>query len=734
MYTKLQLSLWFLLATSAAATPVQEGVAAGPAEAAGTAESVSHGAGLMRVDGVARALGDGWKARLEPGRVVVTPALGPRAPRNLPVAVELTSILRGDEVVWTPARTDEPVLDGLTATYDRGGVLERYEARPEGLAQSFVLDAPFREPDALGVAAGNGDLVVRMKLATDLEVRGGGGAQPLRLGRGELRDFTIGAVTGIDANGARRAGELRLDVGGNGERVLDLALPADFVADAAWPLVVDPLFGPEETSVADANSHAWPDVAFDGVNDDYLIVWQTIYSAGDVDVEGRLRYTGSLYSPLIPIEPDDAQIDTLPQVAFVRDSGAFLVTWSRRTTIFGATDLFARCVSDDANVLGPSGAIVADFENELDVDLASVLSGDDVPMVYELNGNGIRYATVDARLSVAPSVVQTTTLSATSLDVSPDLSETVGPGGELAVAWQRLPLFSGSDDIVVRRFSTATGWSSATTIGSAAFDDSRPNIDGYGDEFVVAYLRESGSLLTTIFEPLSFDGAAFQTGGGFGIGTSGHHYAAATYTGYGSVVTGRSVGSVDARTVDALVGFAFSSNAFLAQAANPDPRHAASSRFHGTGEAAHDGLLVYEKLGWILARPLDDDTGITPIPAACGPSMGAARASTLARGETYAFELSGASALGVPVMIVGFQSSPASCGSCTVVPSISPNPVVVVGSSPVTGDYRFEAPVPDDPNLLGLTLYTQLLLVGTPHASCAGWPFETSDAFAQVVK
>src|SRR5687767_5343560 len=136
-----------------------------PADAIGPPGfAMDHVHGVVHdVDGAPWLIGRDYKARVADGALEFTPALGSRAPHNLPLTFRLQTIVRGGEIVHAvTATTSAPAqaVEAQAVTFARGSVLERYECRPEGVEQSFV----FAERPA-----GSGDLVVRGTITTTLQ-------------------------------------------------------------------------------------------------------------------------------------------------------------------------------------------------------------------------------------------------------------------------------------------------------------------------------------------------------------------------------------------------------------------------------------------------------------------------------------------------------------------------------------------------------------------------------------
>lgn len=117
------------------------------------------------------------------------------------------------------------------AEYDLGQVVEAYDVLPEGLEQTFVIE---QRP------AGHGDLVIRGAIETGLHADPLSPAHagiPFHDDQG-LPILSYGAATAIDARGRQR--EMTTAFDGD---VLTLRLDAQWLASAAFPLVVDPMLG-----------------------------------------------------------------------------------------------------------------------------------------------------------------------------------------------------------------------------------------------------------------------------------------------------------------------------------------------------------------------------------------------------------------------------------------------------------------------------------------------------------
>ena len=198
----------------------------------GPAVSLEHGprAGLQRTEDGFLASGQGaYRAELTPEGMRLVPVLGLRAPVNQPLDFRLLGVGRRD-VEILPVFAAPPEKGGeFRVTWDRGPCVEQLDVLPGGVRQSYLFEE---------LPAGQGDLGARQRLSSsmgDPELRGGALVFSARDPEGALiREVTISTVVGIDAQGRRMAGHLAWEDG-----VLEYRLPADYVAEAALPLLLD---------------------------------------------------------------------------------------------------------------------------------------------------------------------------------------------------------------------------------------------------------------------------------------------------------------------------------------------------------------------------------------------------------------------------------------------------------------------------------------------------------------
>lgn len=435
------------------------------------------------------AIGPDFKARFDRAGITFTPALRDRIATSAPVQLELESIRRGEHLIVAADGSTRPTLEGDSVVYQRGdGIRECYEVRSDDLHQTFHF--AHRPP-------GDGDLVVRMRMATRLPVHASddGGLACELAGIGGV---TIGGVTGLGADGRSAPGTLRTA----GEHV-ELVLPAAFVDTAMVPLVLDPVIG-AKIDFTTGQSGA-PAVAF--TSGYYLVVWEQRYSATDVDIVGqRVSATGTL-GPLTMIY-DAASWAIKPKVACLKGGlPRFLVVWEEDTTltftrIRGCSVNLAMTVSTPVTIAGGS----LEYLHAPDVGGDRTGSTSYAMVVWENENLGIQARRVfvpnlpgnPAVFSAFPEFTVEANAGGAqpTTNSEPAISKSAGDVGRYLVVWRRSG--SGNASIRARLMDTAGTLidASSTQVSQsllASIDHHNPDCDGDGDNFIVAWQRQESS-------------------------------------------------------------------------------------------------------------------------------------------------------------------------------------------------------------------------------------------------
>ncbi len=670
------------------------------------------GVGIDGQDGVLRAAGPDYTARFEASGVTFTPALGVRVQAPATMHCRLEHVRRGSARVFEATQPVPPSVHDRQVRYQHSAQLrEVHDVRRDGIEQSFV----FAERPA-----GVGDLVVGLCLTTDL-VLTEATATGLCFERPGVGGVCIGAVTGIDANGARAAGTLRVD-----GSLLELCLPAAFVDTAAYPLVVDPMIGSNVTlGNGAAGIDRQPSVAFDETSQRYLVVWNVELSATDAEVWAQ--FVTALGNPVgnAILVDGNARTGLRPAVASINDSNRFLLAWGRAamqgTTPYtqaryasmtasngtlSASTYFAGNATTTPTGLAVGGnsreSAVVDYEDAL---VAATLHGTNDtaycwPVSVPATGNPV----------AAGGLTQLDSTAGTLASLA--VTKHAGNGGRWMVTFVRTVGLSG----VVRMSlvdANATLCQQATLpspglVGSAAV----ATRDGF--EFLVAY-ENSG------LGQLGAHRCSYTGGCGAGVLTIGAlvdpvqapgvhahpelecvrdkyvmSWEARTSASATSDIRVRGLSLVDGSPAGAIYYAGGTSTPLLGEQGS-----AIASRWSG-GDTTSDEALVVWSSGVIVGRRFEAIGAgtVTSLGGACGTTGlndFASYSGTPALGTSFTIELLAQTAP-VLALIVGFSQAPFACGPCTIVPS---GDVLLPGGAPVQVD------VPMVPQLIGFELYAQ---------------------------
>ncbi|MBL8749501.1 MAG: hypothetical protein JNK78_10105 [Planctomycetes bacterium] len=303
--------------------------------------------GVIRADdGTAWTIGEDYKACWTGRGLTFTPALGERARANRDLSLRVDRVQRGAVTVLAPVDAAAPEIGERHLAVVRGEVTERYDARRDGVEQSFVFATR---------PAGEGDLVVRLAVETTMTARTETDGT-LFFHDGEVGGVRIGHVTGVDRDGRRTRGSLRtLDAS-----AIELRLPADFVDGASYPMTLDPLLA-TAFLVGSGNDDQHVDAAHGAFDGNWLVVWQTVFSYFDQDIRAqRVASNGSLVGAVMSPFPTSTP-ETNPSVCYVRSKNMHVLCWNEATVPFGPFTLRARSVGTSAfgavvNVSGSGGA------------------------------------------------------------------------------------------------------------------------------------------------------------------------------------------------------------------------------------------------------------------------------------------------------------------------------------------------------------------------------------------
>lgn len=669
------------------------------------------------------ATGRNWRARLRQGRWEFLPALGKAAPRALPLRFALQSVRRGDVELLPPEPPPPPQLDGCTVTLARGAVVERYLARPEGLEQTFVLAA--RLP-------GRGDLVVRLQTQALVPpaMRADGSLAFCEPGVGGV---VLSPPVAIDRTGARQPGALR--VAGDG---VELVLPGDWLDRAAFPLLIDPLFGAAVESLRNTDCD-FPDVAYSPYSDAYCVVWTLYFGGGQSGVVGSLfARSGLAFAYAFQITQTGNQ-DSI-RVAHIGGSGVFLLVWCNVANnaveisglgvepqqavatgvipIAGPGNVDTPAISGEATALGTSCIVIWDDAQ------------------YGIVGSLVA---VDPNLQVGLGPFVTVGGGATATE--PAISKQGGAPGAHLVTWidrpPGLPGWLRAQVVDVNLNLLGAGaW-----LQNTALDAGRPAVDGDGFRFLCAWQEQEQNV------PAATDvRGRLLTISAQGITSQSPLLDLAVYPGFvdGSpdvCLLGDKFGvayqsaSLQAPFADDVYFRAFARNGtpigdelFVDLTATGSYVYEHAPRLIGcrdgdAGGQADDGLLVFadqdnvggdSNVALQAIGAMGPGGGIVDLGGGCGPAGLNVASSAFALGnDRFQVELYGAPALAIPFLALGSNRPPLGCGVCTLV-----DPFSLLFAPNTAGSAVLPLPLPGNAALVGLTVELQWVLFQVAYVGC----------------
>lgn len=262
--------------------------------------------------------GSNYKASFGRDGFVYVPFLGSQAPRNFPLHFVLREVRVGGMALALPSA--EPQQDGHRITFARGGVREIYDVRLDTVEQTFVVDTALA-----------GDVEIELEVRSEL--REDAAREGIQFGN-ELGCVEYGQAHVV-------VGDLQVPVPTVCEGdTIRIHVPA--AQRGAGPLVVDPIIQTSAPTVGSGESGS-PDIAYDVDTDCYLVVWQQVYSAADLDVWSQ-RFDGSgnfIAGSLLAID-FTATSHGVPRVANLNSFDRWLVVFERYDAALARYQIWGR--------------------------------------------------------------------------------------------------------------------------------------------------------------------------------------------------------------------------------------------------------------------------------------------------------------------------------------------------------------------------------------------------------
>ncbi len=665
------------------------------------------------VDG-ARLVGPGYTACVDRDGLEFVPLLGSNAPREFPLRVRPVSMHRGGIVVWeSEGASAATLVEGTSVRREHGPVTEVYEAKAAGVEQSFVVASR---------PAGAGDLVVRLAFETELRLVAAA-TDGLRYEAQGLGGVAVGAVTGIDAHGAKCAGAIRVD----GTKV-EYVLPGEFVDRAVFPLVVDPLFGSAFfVGNAAVGTDDAPDVAFDATTLNWLVTWRVATSATTGEVRAQLvSFTGTPVGSNILVDTS-ASATHRPRVANVNATNKFVLASVHRTLSGSIAFYTLQVRTVDAatgavsSALGVLSASPDDFVVGGDSRAGAFGFNENAVLAYMATASGTtdtKSVLIHAPGSGAPTVASGfSTLHSTSGSAGQlAITRHGGSGGRWLVVWGS-DFFGGTPpfDNILGRVVDSVGSVCTPVVSLASFDVQTPSVATRdGISFALAWRNDLTNRVNV--RPVTWAGPCSSgtlTPGATSDPVSAIGVSSAPALDFATdkyVLAWRQSNLVTpthvrVKSLDPATCGACSSEypVETSAAAQNDP--AVAAWWSGSGALDDTALVVWEDAGVIRVRRYEAVGGgsYAGLAGACGAGTGAVDhvGSPVLGDSTFALTLTGASA---PVigLVIGLSELSAPCGPCTIVPALD---IVLGGGGP------HPIPIPCDLSWLGLQFWTQWVLL-----------------------
>ena len=258
-------------------------------------------------------------------------------------APELTYVLRAVRVgskLITPIGAPELTTDRNAAYYRYGSeISESYTAREDGVEQCWVISSRPAE---------GGEIVIEGKVQSHHTPVFSDGGWKFVDKRGRTV-FRYGAVTVIDSEGRTHECFPEIHAG-----CLTITIPRTYVDAAEFPILVDPVIGPEMPicptfGPAPKNQE---NVEFAASPYGYLAVWQDSRGTNGTDIFGcRLTASGQVLDVFGIAISDSAGDQTDPAVAW--NGQEYLVAWSDRRA--ASQHIYAARVRPDGLVIDRQG-------------------------------------------------------------------------------------------------------------------------------------------------------------------------------------------------------------------------------------------------------------------------------------------------------------------------------------------------------------------------------------------
>lgn len=423
-------------------------------------------------DGAVYALGSTYKLQVDDAGATFFPRVGLRAPRSPQLDLSLTRATIGGAPLQFAA-TAAPSLSGDTVTVHRGAIIEQYSLGSDLVEQSFLIPKPLRGGD---LEIWLGDQSEARYVARD--------QAGLRFDAAGFGAVHYGDAVVVDDAGRQWQVESAFERG-----AIVLRVPGEIIQAARYPLLIDPpvTFLSVDT---DGDDDEDPDVAYDTLQNKYLVVYEKVVSASDRDIVSRRFDAAGTFLDEVAVDLSGA--DTVdPAVA--SEPGDFLVVWNAlNATLLNDNIIRGRTRQAGNTNQGAAFDISTGSNNEQHPDVGGspnpvaspfLVVWDEDPVIGLRNVKG-------RQVSVAGAVGPEIAVVATDNDESnPVISKNAGASGRWMVLWEQVDQGS-SKNFLGGRALRDNGTFVQTVFNLDGHDPAAPffaDVAGDGDQWMAVY-------------------------------------------------------------------------------------------------------------------------------------------------------------------------------------------------------------------------------------------------------
>ena len=220
-----------------------------------------------------------------------------------------------------------PVVWDNVVRFEHGrGVMEEFVATDAGIEQRWWLETAPR--------LYRGDVYLTVAIETPLLPHTTPNGVAFRNAQGETK-ATYGRAIAISADGRTLHGDLSWTQTAKTTYHLTFHFPAEWMAKATYPLLIDPLIGHASNLGASEEDQTQPAVAYKSTDDTYLIVWEDD-RLGTNDLYGQLVASDGTVVPStnnVHLTAGITGTHRAPAIAYSSDADQYLLLWTNQTTV-----------------------------------------------------------------------------------------------------------------------------------------------------------------------------------------------------------------------------------------------------------------------------------------------------------------------------------------------------------------------------------------------------------------